>query len=486
MINNFLKVSLFVVLIFARNVFAEDFLKVGVPTLSTGNPENPAEASKAITTPDFRLLAKELSPAVVNISVEGKNEEAEAEIVIPGLPFQKREGGTPYRSLGSGFIVQEDGYIVTNNHVIEKSNKIIVRLLDDKTDYEAKIIGKDLRTDLALIKIEPKSKLHTVYVGDSDALEVGEWVLAIGNQFQLGQTVTAGIVSAKSRRVPTKAGSAYDSFIQTDASINPGSSGGPLFNIKGQVIGINTAIFTPGRSALNAGSGFNIGIGFALPINLAQHVIKQLKDSGKVTRGLLGVIIQRVDLNIAEAMNLPSPDGALVADIMPDSPAAKAGFKRKDVIVKYQGTPIRDHEDLPLLVANTAIGSSVKIEVLRGGKSETLNAVVEELKDKPLEKLQEKPKANAIGLIVQDVTEEIAKSFKMNKATGVIVNEVTPNSPAEEAGLMRGDVIEEIAGTAIISTEQLNKFIAELPKNKSVLVLVRKEEGTRFLTLKIK
>jgi serine protease Do len=476
-----------VVLTFSNRLLADSFMKVGAPTLeAVVDGDKAAESGQGVFLPDFKKLVKELSPAVVNISVEGKGDDQEAETLIPGFPFQKKDPNIPYRSLGSGFIVQEDGYIVTNNHVIEKSDKIIVRLLDDKTEYSAKIIGKDLRTDLALIKIEPKGKLHTVYIGNSDDLEVGEWVLAIGNQFQLGQTVTAGIVSAKSRRVPTKAGSAYDSFIQTDASINPGSSGGPLFNTKGQVIGINTAIFTPGRQALNAGTGFNIGIGFALPVNLAQHVIGQLKEKGKVTRGLLGVIIQRVDLDITEAMHLPAPDGALVADIMPDSPASKAGFKRKDVIVKYQGTPIKDHEDLPLLVANTAIGSTVKIDILRANKSETLTAVIEELKDKPLEKEEVKPKANSIGLIVQDLTDEIAKSFKMPKATGVIINDVAANSIAEEAGFMRGDIIEEIAGTAILNTDQFNKLVSELPKDKPVLVLVRKEEGTRFLTLKIK
>ena len=460
---------------------AEGFLKFGLPAISMVTTEAAAGGTRL---PEFKQLVKELSPAVVNISVEGGMQQEEQESIIPGLPFQRRDQ-SPYRSLGSGFIVEESGYIVTNNHVIDKSDKIIVRLLDDKNDYVAKIIGRDFKTDLALIKIEPKGKLHTVFIGDSDELEVGEWVLAIGNQFQLGQTVTAGIVSAKSRRVPTKTGSAYDSFIQTDASINPGSSGGPLFNTKGQVIGINTAIFTPGRPAFSGGTGFNIGIGFALPINLAQNIIKQLKEHGKVTRGLLGVIIQRVDTDVAEAIGLKSPDGALVADVMPESPAEKAGFKRKDIIVKYQDTPVNDHDDLPLLVANTAIGTSVKVEVIRNGKLQTLTAVIDELKDKPVEKAEDKPKANEIGLVVQEVSEEIARSFNMSKPMGVLITEVAANSVAEKSGLMRGDIIEEFAGTAVLNIDQFNKIIAELPKNKAVLVLVRKLEGTRFLTLKV-
>lgn len=460
---------------------AEGFLRFGQP-----NIEPIADAVQAKSFPELKQLVKELSPAVVNISVEGGANQGEGEELIPGVPLPRKDSYPPYRSLGSGFIVHEDGYIVTNNHVIDRSDKIIVRLLDDKTEYIANVIGRDTKTDLALIKIEPKEKLHVVYFGDSDQVEVGEWVVAIGNQFQLGQTVTAGIVSAKSRRVPTKAGSAYDSFIQTDASINPGSSGGPLFNIRGQVIGINTAIFTPGRPAMGGGSGFNIGIGFALPVNLAQNIITQLKEQGKVTRGLLGVIIQRIDGDVAEAMSLPSPDGALVADVMPDTPAAKAGFKIKDVIIKYQGSEIRDHEDLPLLVANTPIGDKVDIQVLRAGKKIALSATIEELKDKPAEKPEEKPKANLIGLVVQDVTEEIAKSLNMPKPLGVIVNEVRPNTPGERSGIARGDIIEEIGGKAVLNSAQLDKIIAELPKDKSVLVLIRKpEQGTRFLTIKI-
>lgn len=490
--------------------YAESFLKEGAPEfeqyagnhgaaqsagkagqasgLAQGGAEPAPGANEAapssVVLPNFTTLSRVLSPAVVNISVEAEAEDEVAEAPVPGLPFLKRDPNQPARSLGSGFIVNEEGFIVTNNHVIEKSEKIIVRLLDDKTEYRATVVGRDTKTDLALIKIQPPAKLKTVYFGNSDEIEVGDWVLAIGNQFQLGQTVTAGIVSAKSRRVPTKASGPYDAFIQTDASINPGSSGGPLFNTRGQVIGINTAIFSPGRSQFG-GTGFNIGIGFAIPINLVKGIVTQLKSYGKVTRGMLGVIIQRVDGDVAEALKLSSPDGALVADIMPNTPAAKAGFQRRDVIVAYERQPIKDHEELPLLVANTPIGGKVEIEVLRAGQRKTLAATIEELKDTPQVKDLDRPKSDTIGLIVQDVTEDIAKSLGMPEAHGVIVNNVQPNSPADKAGMTRGDIIEEFAGQPVKDSEQFDRLVRAVKKNTPLLVLVRRPEGTRFLTLRV-
>jgi serine protease Do len=463
---------------FLKYSFAEQFYKEGSPVISQSTKK---EDNSTNFGPPFADLVKELSPAVVNISVEGNNEEEEQQSILPGLPLPKNN--KPMQSLGSGFIVNEEGYIVTNNHVIDKSEKIIVRLLDDKSEYVAKLIGKDPKTDLALIKIQPKAKVKAVFLGDSDLLEVGEWVLAIGNQFQLGQTVTAGIVSAKSRHVSTRTGGAYDAFIQTDASINPGSSGGPLFNTKGQVIGINTAIFSPGRAG-GANTGFNIGIGFSIPVNLAKNIITQLKEQGSVTRGLLGVIIQKVDTDVAEALNLPSPDGALVSDVMPDSPASKAGFKRSDVIIGYDGSAIRDHDNLPLMVANTPIGTSVKIDVLRSGQKETLTAVIEELKEKASDKEVNKPKPNAIGLVLEPVTDDIAKVLKMTKASGALVVSVAPNSIAEKAGVVRGDVIEDFSGQPVKDVEHLNSLVAKMSKNKPFLILVRRPEGTRYLTMK--
>lgn len=441
--------------------------------------------------PHFSELVRDLSKAVVNISVEAgaaqqtaaqQQEGAEQQQTQPQFP---KQNDMPYRSLGSGFIINDAGYILTNNHVIDNSDTILVRLLNDKTEYFAKLIGKDPKTDIALIKIEPKGKLETVYLGDSDKVEVGEWVIAIGNQFQLGQTVTAGIVSAKSRKLPYQASGPYDSFIQTDASINPGSSGGPLFNTRGQVIGINTAIFSPGRQQFGS-PGFNIGIGFSIPINQVKGIVTQLKEKGKVTRGVLGVLIQPVDSDVAQALSLPSADGALVADVLKGSPAGKAGFQRKDVILSFNGHQVIDHDDLPLMVATTPIGTKVDIGVLRGKEKLSLSAVIEELKDAPAEKPKDKQKSDSIGLIVEKLSDEVAQGLAIQAAQGVVVKSVDADSPAERAGLQRGDVILEFGSTKITSIEDLEAAVKALKKDKPVLLLVQKKEGTRFLTLKIK
>jgi serine protease Do len=458
---------------------AEPIFQEGDPQLA-GVPK-----AENMAPPSFSYLAKELSPAVVNVAVETEGTEDSASEDSPLPPYFKIPPNTPMRSLGSGFILTEDGYIATNNHVIEKSTKIIVRLLNDKTEYTAKIIGIDPKTDLALVKIEPKQKLKTVFLGDSDKIEVGDWVVAIGNQFQLGQTVTAGIVSATSRRVPTS--SPYDAFIQTDASINPGSSGGPLFNIRGQVVGINTAIFSPGRSQFG-GPGFNIGIGFAIPINLVKGILRQLKDQGKVTRGLLGVMIQKIDADMAEALNLNSPNGALVSDVMPDTPASKAGFKRKDVIVRYNGQPVNDHDELPLLVASTAVGTSVKVEILRDGAPMTITAQINELKESAGARREESAhmKPDKLGLAVSPVTPEVAALYKLPSAAGLLVEQVETNSPADRSGIVRGDIIEQLADVPMSSVDAYAQIVKSLKKEKPVLILIRKSEGTRFLTLRFK
>ncbi|RIL05349.1 MAG: hypothetical protein DCC75_11775, partial [Proteobacteria bacterium] len=268
--------------------------------------------------------------------------------------------------------------------------------------------------------------------------------------------------------------------------INPGSSGGPLFNTKGQVIGINTAIFSPGRGQFG-GSGFNIGIGFAIPINLARGVITQLKEHGKVTRGLLGVIIQQIDSDVAEALQLTQVTGALVADVMNDSPAKAAGLQRRDIILTYQGKPIEDYDDLPLLVAETPIGSTAKIEILRGKDRKTLTATINELKDTPQIKV-EKPtaKPNQIGLVVKDLDPETVKAWDLKNPRGVVVQMVEPGSVAAREGIERGDIIEEFADTELKNAAHLEELVAKLVKGKAVLVLVRKREGTRYLALKLK
>lgn len=468
------------VLLFASFALAQEKTSV-LALFQEGLPPNMPPSSSDAEFPHFSDLVKELSKAVVNVSVEGGGNVEGAQ------PEQDQDNKLPdpgFKSLGSGFIITKDGHIVTNNHVINHSSQIIVRLLGDKFEYPAKVIGRDAKTDLALIKIEPKSPLPTVYVGDSDQLEVGEWVVAIGNQFQLGQTVTAGIVSAKARKLPYQSAGPYDSFIQTDASINPGSSGGPLFNTKGQVVGINSAIYSPGRQQFGS-PGFNIGIGFSIPINLAKGILKQLQVSGKVTRGMLGVLIQPVDTDVAEVLGLEKPSGALVADIMKDTPAVKAGFQKKDVIVNYDNKLVEDHDDLPLMVANTVIGSSVKVEVIRAGKLVTLSATVEELKDSSPEIAKpEKLKPNEVGLIIQNLKEEDAKALGLTSNVGVIVLGVEPDSDAIRSGFFKGDIIEELDGQSVTTVDKLNQIFKELKKGQPVLVAVKRKEGSRFLTFK--
>ncbi|MCB0333520.1 MAG: Do family serine endopeptidase [Bdellovibrionales bacterium] len=466
----------FFVLSFASILQAQPLFQEGASTKSSKLPQSPA---------DFSELADHVAHAVVNISFEGgvddepeEGEEGGGHPLIPDKLF-------PQRSLGSGFIIHPDGYIVTNNHVIAASGKVSVRIPDDKTEYEAKVIGTDAKTDLALIRIEASRPLDVLPLGDSDDLRIGEWVLAVGNQFQLGQTFTAGIVSAKARRVPTRSSGPYDQFIQTDASINPGSSGGPLINTQGEVVGINTAIFSPGRQQFGGGSGFNIGIGFAIPINMAKDILVQLRKTGKVTRGLLGVIIQGVTPDIREAMDLPEAKGALVADVLENTPAERAGFRREDVIVRFRGVEIEDHDDLPLMVAKTPVGTVADVIVLRGGKFVTLQPKIGTLPEKIQPKKNEKPEPDKVGLIVEESTTRIAKVLGQSKPFGVIIESVEPGSAAEKAGLSRGDVIEEIDRKPVSDFAAYRELIDSLKKNRPVMVLVRRKEGTRFLTLKL-
>ncbi|NIO12201.1 MAG: Do family serine endopeptidase, partial [Deltaproteobacteria bacterium] len=332
--------------------------------------------------PDFVNLAKALRPAVVNISTSqaGGGSQPSAPSPFgeedPFSEFWRRFFGDPMprgpfrqKSLGSGFVVDKEGYILTNNHVIESGDKIIVRLSDDE-EFEAKLIGRDPKTDIAVIKIDADINLEIAPLGNSDDLEVGEWVLAIGNPFGLEHSVTSGIVSAKGRHIGA---GPYDNFIQTDASINPGNSGGPLINLRGEVVGINTAIFSRG--------GGNIGIGFAIPINLVKELLPQLKSKGKVTRGWLGVVIQGVTPAIAESLGMKKARGALVANVSSDGPAERAGVEIGDVIIEFNNQAVKESNDLPIIVARTPVGKKVEVIVLRDGKEVKLSVVIGELKD---------------------------------------------------------------------------------------------------------
>ncbi|HEY7219733.1 MAG TPA: DegQ family serine endoprotease [Candidatus Binatia bacterium] len=435
--------------------------------------------------PDFVNLAKKIKPLVVNISTTQVSEARGSQQEFgnpfgeedPFNDFWRRFFGGPMprgpqrqRSLGSGFVIDSDGSILTNNHVVENASKIVVKLSDDQ-EYEAKIIGRDQKTDIAVIKINAKGNLPAANLGDSDKLEVGEWVVAIGNPFGLDSTVTSGIVSAKGRHIGQ---GPYDNFIQTDASINPGNSGGPLLNLRGEVIGINTAIFSR--------TGGNIGIGFAIPINLVKEVLPQLRGKGKVTRGYLGVLIQKVTPEIAESLGMERGYGALVANVSKDGPADKAGVKVGDVITEFDGKEVKDSGDLPIIVARTPVDKRVKMKVLRDKKEAVLNVAVGELKDE--EVVAAVPEKGELGLTVQRLTPQMAESLGLEKSEGVVVTAVEPSSTADEAGIRRGDIILEVDRKAVRNMDDYKKAIAGARKGRGVLFLVRRGDSTLFLALK--
>jgi serine protease Do len=450
-----------------------------------------APESRGGQLPDFVALAKKLRPIVVNISTtqvsEGRGGAQEF-----GSPFGEEDpfndfwrrffggqggpgpqgprGPQRQRSSGSGFLIDSDGSILTNNHVVENAQKIVVKLSDDQ-EYEAKVVGRDAKTDIAVIKIEPKKAVPMATLGDSDRLEVGEWVMAIGNPFGLDSTVTSGIVSAKGRHINQ---GPYDNFIQTDASINPGNSGGPLINLRGEVIGINTAIFTR--------SGGNIGIGFAIPVNIVKELLPQLRGKGKVTRGYLGVLIQKVTPEIGESLGMDRSYGALVANVSKDGPAERAGVKVGDVIVEFDGKEVSDSADLPIIVARTAVEKKVRMKVLRDKKELALNVSVGELKEE--EVVASVPEKGELGMTVQRLTPQIAESLGLEKAEGVVVTQVEPGSTADEAGIHRGDVILEIDRKLVRSVDEYKKSVATIRKGRGVLFLVRRGESTLFLALK--
>ena len=434
--------------------------------------------------PDFVNLAKKMRPIVVNISTtqvsEGRGSQEFGSPFGEEDPFNdfwRRFFGGPIprgpqrqRSLGSGFIIDGDGSILTNNHVVENASKIVVKLSDDQ-EYEAKVIGRDQKTDIAVIKINVKTKLSNASLGDSDKLEVGEWVVAIGNPFGLDSTVTSGIVSAKGRHIGQ---GPYDNFIQTDASINPGNSGGPLINLRGEVVGINTAIFSR--------TGGNMGIGFAIPINLVKELLPQLRGKGKVTRGYLGVLIQKVTPEIAESLGLEKSAGALVANVSKDGPAEKAGVKVGDVIIEFDGKEVTDSGDLPIIVARTAVEKKVRMKVLRDKKEVTLNVAVGELKDE--EVVATAPEKGELGLTVQRLTPQMAESLGLERTEGIVVTAVEPGSVADDAGIRRGDVILEVDRKPVRNVEEYRKAVAGVRKGRGVLFLVRRGDSTLFLALK--
>jgi len=375
------------------------------------------------------------------------------------------------RSLGSGFIIDKDGYILTNNHVVEKTDEIKVKL-SNQMEFNAKIIGRDPKTDLALIRIETKEHLTPLPLGDSDRLEVGDWVIAIGNPFGLDHTVTAGIVSAKYRKIG--AGS-YENFIQTDASINIGNSGGPLLNTKGEVVGINSAIIS--------GSGGSIGIGFAIPINMAKEILPQLKE-GKVVRGWLGVMIQKITTELKEKLQLKDEKGALVADVTRDGPAEKAGIKRGDVIISFDGKEIKEMSELPFIVASTPVNKTVLVEVMRGDRKKSIKIKIGELKEEGEAKAEIEEKSD-LGMTVEKITPELVRQFGLSERSGLVVVHVENNSPAERAGIRQGDIFVEIDQEPIKEISKYREKLQEYEKGDTILFLVKRKGTTLYLTLKI-
>ncbi len=462
--------------------------------LPIANGEAPQDALplKGPTPPDFVPVVKAATPAVVNIStMRTVRSSGPGELPAPFMddPFFRHFFGDEFfrrfqiprerreASLGSGVIVSSDGYIVTNNHVIAKADQIKV-LLVDKREFTGKVVGTDPKSDIAVVKIEAKN-LPTLPWGDSDRLEVGEYVLAIGNPFGLNQTVTMGIVSAVGR---ANVGIAdYEDFIQTDAAINPGNSGGALINARGELVGINTAIFTR--------SGGYMGIGFAVPSNMARTVMESLIKHGKVIRGWLGVSIQPLSDDLAKQFGLKEPKGALVGEVFPDSPAAEAGLKTGDVIVGYNGKEIDSPNLLRNLVAQTPVGSRVKVEIVRDGQRRSLTV-----------KIGEQPKENAeageqgapggeenalAGLEVRDLTADIARQLGLPPGSpGVVVTGVDPDSAAAAAGIEEGDVIVEVNRQRVRHVRDFRSIVSKLGKNDRVLLLIQRRGSKLFVLIK--
>ena len=457
--------------------------------------------SMPLTSNTFVDIAKQHNPAVVNVSVKAKTRKTSDRFKNPGHRGQKdqfrdfydkffkqqqrpgpgqgkppRRGGT-----GSGFIIDADGYILTNNHVVEGADEILVNL-DDDNEYTAKLIGTDPKTDIALIKINRENGDNTPFpylrMGDSDKLEVGEWVVAIGNPFGLPHTVTVGVVSAKGRNIGA---GAYDEFIQTDASINPGNSGGPLINIKGEVIGINTAIISGGGPG-----GGNVGIGFAIPANLVKSILTDLREKGKVTRGWLGVMIQKITPDLAKSFSLKDNKGALVGDVIPEGPAAKAGIQRGDVIVEFNGYKVNNMEQLPKIVAQTTPDTDVNVVVVRDGNSVTLNVHIAILKDGEQKLAQGGATEDPLGMQGQDITPELAQSLDLGSEEGVLVSDVTAGQSAAEAGIKRGDVITEIDRKPVKNMSEYKRSLGAIKKGRTVLFLIKRGGTTIYIAVRIK
>jgi len=463
----------------AIDLFGEGEKPAGTPPEAFwkegGGSPAPAPASAPTS---FADLAERVSPAIVNIQTSKKLAVGEQgphpleELLPPGFR-QYFQMPREIPSLGTGFVISPDGYIATNNHVIEDVDTIEVHFLNGGK-LSAEIVGRDPSTDVALIQVKPEKDLAFLPLGNSDQVRPGDWVLAVGNPFGLEHTVTAGIVSAKHRSIndPRSLQGRFDDFIQTDAAINPGNSGGPLLNLGGEVIGINTAI----RQNAN-------NVGFAIPINIAKSVLPQLRASGKVSRGWLGVYIQAIDADTAELMGLESKKGALVSKVDPSGPAAEAGVQRGDVIVEFNGEPVDEMDELPKLVAEAPVGSKARIKVLRKGKEKSFAVQLGELENtQELAKAEPEAKPGAFGLQVQTVTPDIAQELGLEETEGVVVTGVEPGSPADDAGLRRGDVILEVNQAPVGDVAEFREALEGA--ERGALLLVSRAGSQIYVPLK--
>ncbi|HSH13496.1 MAG TPA: DegQ family serine endoprotease [Desulfurivibrionaceae bacterium] len=456
---------------------------------------NVSLASAAELPGSFADLVEKMGPAVVNVYTT-KVVKGHPSLQLPfgkdgqpqempdffkkffDMPEQEQkapEEDMKAQSLGSGVIISADGYIVTNNHVVDDSEEIRVRCTNHE-EYDAKIIGRDPKTDVALIKITPKNGLTFVGFGNSDTLRVGDWVIAVGNPFGLENTVTAGIVSGTGRSLGENP---YENFIQTDASINMGNSGGPLFNSKGELVGINTAIYSR--------SGGSIGLGFAIPVNMVKNVVDQLKESGKVTRGWLGVMIQHVTADLAKEFGLDRPYGALVGEVMKGSPADEAGIKQGDVIIAFMGKVINQMSDLPAMVAQTKVGVKADLTVLRKGVKQTITVKIGKLDEDQTAGGEGKSQVNEkLGLTLQELTPELAKTMNIKEEKGLIVSDVAPGSAAAINGIKRGAIILEINQKPVQKLAEFAEILKKTKDGDNLLLLIKEGDHTRFVVLKNK
>jgi serine protease Do len=443
--------------------------------------------------PDFTPLVEKNSAAVVNIStsIKASKDRLPQDFNMPDIPenspfydfFKKYFGDIPEghgpsqerSSLGSGFIISEDGYVITNHHVVKNADEIIVRL-NDRREFIAELIGSDVRSDIAVLKVEGE-KLPFLKLGDSSRVNVGEWVLAIGSPFGFDYSVTAGIISAIGRSLPNEN---YVPFIQTDVAINPGNSGGPLFNLDGEVIGVNSQIYSR--------TGGFMGLSFAVPVNVVENVYKQLKEKGRVSRGWLGVLIQDVTRELAESFDMDHPHGALIAKVLPDGPAEKGGIEVGDIIVKFNEEKVSFSSDLPPLVGSTPVGNTVSVDIIRRSKPKKIKIEILELptNDEVIAKNsidKADSSNNSLNIVAKDLTEGQKKEIEIYDH-GILVEQISAG-PAQKSGIRRGDIILLLDNIKIKDLTHFNELVKKLPKERSVSVLIQRRDGPVFLALKL-